>query len=181
MKPAADAANNWAKELLTNKEFNYSNFFPVKSKYIPTYYKIEKDNVPNFNNERLQKFALTIQITSSGKFVSTSISFEYPDVYFHIKYKEKRFDNRKEYTHLKCKDLIEFMKLYNNYTERNENTLLRIHYINPKFHDHFNYDEYMKENKQYLDRFIDGVETMFAFLDKREKQNLALKEIKKDF
>lgn len=181
MKPAADAVKNWAKELLTNKEFSYTIFRQQKYNSIPTCYQIEIDNIPNYNNEQLQKNALTIQLSTSGKFVSTSISFEYPDVYFHIKYKEKRFDNRKEYTHLKCKDLIEFKKLYNHYAERNGNTFLRIHFTNPKFHDHFNYNEYMKENKQYLDRFIDGVETMFAFLDKREKQNLALKEIKKDF
>lgn len=181
MKPAANAVKNWAKELFTNKEFSYSIFSPVNSKYCPTYYQIEKDNIPNFNNERLQKYALHINITTSGTLVSTKISFEYPDIYCHIKYKEKLFDKWKEYTHLKCKDLIEFMKLYNKYATRNENTFLRIHYINPKFHDNFNYDEYMKENKQYLDRFIDTVETLFSFLDKREKQNLTLKEIKKDF
>ena len=181
MKPATDAVKNWAKELLTNKEFSYSNFRQIKYNSFPTCYQIEIDNIPNYNNERLQKNALTIQITSSGEFVYTKISFEYPDIYYHIKYKEKRFDNRKEYTHLKCKDLIEFKKLYSNYAERNENTFLRIHYINPKFHDNFNYNEYMKENKQYLDRFIDTVESLFAFLDKREKKNEALKNVKKDF
>lgn len=181
MKPAADAVNHWAKELLTNKEFSYSIFRQLKYNSYPTCYQIEIDNVPNFNNERIQKFALRIQISSSGTLVSTKISFEYPDIYHHIKYKEKRFDNWKEYTHLKCKDVIEFMKLYNKYAARNENTFLRIHYINPNFHDHFNYDAYMKENKQYLDRFIDTVETLFAFLDKREKQNITLKDIKKDF
>ena len=180
MKPAADAVKNWAKELLTNKEFSYSNFKQIKYNSFPTCYQIEIDNIPNYNNAN-QKFALYIQITSSETLVSTKISFEYPDIYYHIKYKEKRFDNRKEYTHLKCKDLIEFKKLYSNYAEQNENTFLRIHYINPKFHDNFNYDVYMKENKQYLDRFIDTVESLFAFLDKREKQNQELKKIKSDF
>lgn len=183
MKPVTDALLNWMKVLYTHDVFAYCEFWhhhvkprtKVPAASMPHSFRITKINVPNWNyeNQHLPLFALNF--TTNGTKISVDFCIKRPDVL-----RALGDDYRKEYTALKLKDVIDFMEVFNNSSEQNKN--LEIYYINPYQKNHrINTEDFIKYQPSMVESHKKLVNALFAFLDKREKQNLAVNEIKKDF
>ena len=72
------------------------------------------------------------------------------------------------------------MEVYNTNIEQHQN--LEIYYVNPyKKDNRIETKDFIKYQPDMVEKHKKFVNALFAFLDKREKQNMAVKEIKKDF
>lgn len=183
MKPATDALFNWMKVLYTHDVFAYCDFwhhhvkpntkFPAAS--LPHEFRITKINVPNWNYENQYLPVFSLNLTTDRNEISVHLCIKRPDVL-----RELGGDYNKNYTSLKLKDLIDFMEVFNNVIEQRKN--LEIYYINPYKKDNRIYTkDFIKYQPDMVEKHKKFVNALFAFLDKREKQNMAVKEIKKDF
>lgn len=183
MKPVTDALLNWMKVLYTHDVFAYCEFWhhhvkprtKVPAASLPHEFRIAKTNVPNWNYENQHLPVFTLNFTTECNKICVHLCIKRPDVL-----RTLGDDYCKKYTSLKLKDVIDFMEVFNNSIDQQKN--LEIYYINPyqknhriKTEDFINYYPSMAENHKKF------VEALFAFLDKREKQNMAVNEIKKDF
>jgi len=183
MKPATDALFNWMKVLYTHDVFAFCEFWhhhfkpntKVPAASLPHEFRITKTNVPNWNYENQQLPVFSLNFTTDGAKISVYLYIKRPDVL-----RELGDDYHKNYTSLKLKDVIDFMEVYNNVIEQQKN--LDIYYINPYQKNNRIYTkDFIKYQPDMVEKHKKFVDTLFSFLDKREKQNMAVKEIKKDF
>ena len=183
MKPVTDALLNWMKILYTHDVFAYCEFWhhhvkpntKVPAASLPHEFRITKTNVPNWNYENQHLPVFSLYFVPDGAKISVRVFIKRPDVL-----RALGDDYKKEYTSLKLKDVIDFMEVYNTNIEQHQN--LEIYYINPyKKDNRINTKDFIKYQPDMVEKHKKFVDALFAFLDKREKQNMAVKEIKKDF
>lgn len=185
MKPATDALLNWMKVLYTHDEFVYCEFWhhhvkpgtKVPAASMPHQFRISKMNVPDWNYENRQDPVLWFNFTPNGNEVSVYVWIKRPEILGAL-----GDDYRKEYKDLKLKDLIDFMAVFNNCIEQQRKQNLEIYYINPYQKDNrITTKDFIKHNPKMVENHKIFVDTLFDFLNKREKQNQELKKIKGDF
>lgn len=185
MKPVTDALLNWMKVLYTHDEFAYCDFWhhhvkpntKVPAACMPHEFRITKINVPNWNyeNQHLPVFALNF--TTDRNKICVRVCIKRPEVL-----RALGDDYHKEYTNLKLKDVIDFMEIFNNCIEQQRKQNLEIYYINPYQENTRISTKYFVQSEPIMVEIHKNfINNLMSFLDKREKQNLAVKEIKKDF
>ena len=185
MKPAADALLNWMKVLYTHDVFVYCEFWhhhvkpntKVPAACMPHYFRITKINIPNWNYVNQHFPLLALNFTTDRNEICIHLCIKRPEVL-----REQGDDYHKEYTGLKLKDVIDFMEVFNNCVEQQRKQNLEIYYINPYQEDNrITTKDFVNLYPNMVENHKKFVESLFAFLDKREKQNITLKDIKKDF
>lgn len=183
MKPVTDALLNWMKVLYTHDVFAYCDFWhhhvkprtKVHAASMPHEFRITKTNVPNWNYQNQHLPVFTLNFTTECNKICVHLCIKRPDVL-----RALGDDYSKKYTTLKLKDVIDFMEVFNNCIDQQKN--LDIYYINPYKKDFIiTTMDFVKYQQSMVENHKKFVDSLFAFLDKREKQNLAVNEIKKDF
>lgn len=183
MKPVTDALLNWMKVLYTHDEFAYCEFWhhhvkpntKVPAASMPHSFRIAKINIPNWNYENQHLPLFLLNFTTNRNEIGVEFRIKRPEVL-----RALGDDYHKEYTSLKLKDVIDFMEVFNNSIEQHQN--LEIYYINPYEKDkRISTKYFIKSEPKMVKNHKNFIDALFAFLDKREKQNMAVKEIKKDF
>lgn len=182
MKPVTDALLNWMKVIFLHDVFAYCEFWhhhvkpgtKVPAAKQPHDFRITKFSVPDWVHENQRLPLFTLYFTTVRDEIRVHVIIKRPDVLGAF-----GDDYRREYTTLKLKDVIDFMEVFNKCMEQQN---IEIYYINP----------YQKNNRIYTNDFIKFqpkmyedhkkfVDSLFAFLDKREKQNIAVIKLKDDF
>lgn len=186
MKPVTSALHNWMSALMVNKYFKQADFRHLPDGAGSTHYNqylIWRTQVPEHRSHYMNyKDVLKICLSNSdSNHIYVSVMIEQPDVIF-----STGCENEKCYTHLKLKDVIDFMKMYTENFEsqygRGQNTCYGIYYAEP-FNDGLmkTIKEFIARNSKAYNEYMNMVKTCFEFLDKREAMNIRLKAKDSDF
>lgn len=185
MKPVTDALLNWMKVLFIHDELAYCDFWhhhvkpntKVPAACVGHEFRITTMDIPNWNYENQQHPVLVLNFTPYRNKICIYVWIKRPEIL-----RELGDDYRKNYTDLKLKDVIDFMEVFNNCIEQQKEQNLEIYYINPYQEDNkISTKDFIKQQPKMIENHKIFIDTLFGFLNKREKQNLAVKEIKKDF
>ena len=186
MKPVTSALHNWMSALMVNKYFQWATFRhlgPGAGSIHYNQYQIWRTQVPEHRSHCMNyKEILKISLSNSySNHIYVSVIIEQPDVIYQID-----GENRKEYTNLKLKDIIDFMKMYTENFEsqmgRGASTCYGLYFAKP-FEDGLmkTIKEFIARNTKAYNEYKNMVNTCFEFLDKREAMNIRIAATNKDF
>ena len=183
MKPVTSALHNWMSSLFVHPLLRGASFWHlpdgVGSIHYNTY-TIGMTPVPDHIDHSRQNLLLIECSNTKSNHIYVSVHIKQPDVIF-----QPGEENQKCYTHLKLKDIIEFVKMYKKNFESQygkSGGCYGLYYAEP-FKDGLlkTIKEFILRNPKAYGEYKNMVKTCFDFLDKCEATNLKKNEIKKDF